>query len=170
MKRPAPMSNRDNGRYFRPFPLLPNGHLQTLAGFLWKGRQFRHPTRRSILRLPDGDALVLHDSAPPAWSDGDPVALLIHGMGGDYRSGCVQRAGAMLYPSGVRVVRIDLRGTGAGFELAKGFYHGGRTGENPAALAGLKRVAAAPPVLVRGVLLGGDAPARGWGESRGRTA
>ena len=165
MEWKSPKSHTENGREFRPFPLLPNGHLQTLAGFLWKGRPFWHLTRRFILRLPDGDALVLHDSTPPGWSNGDPVALLIHGMGGDSRSGYVQRVGASLYRAGVRVVRIDLRGTGAGFGLAKGFYHGGRTEDLRSALGELHRWAPGSPLWVIGFSLGGNLALKLAGEA-----
>ncbi|MFL5340459.1 MAG: YheT family hydrolase [Gemmataceae bacterium] len=159
------MSEVDRWGEFRPLPLLHNGHLQTVAGFLWKGRPFQHPTRRAILHFPDGDALVLHDSVPPQWKDGDPVALLVHGMGGDYRSGYVQRVGGLLYPRGVRVVRIDLRGTGAGFELAKQFYHGGRSEDVREALIELHRWAPASPLWLLGFSLGGNLALKLAGEA-----
>ena len=150
---------------FRPLPLLHNGHLQTLVGFLWKGRPFRHPTRPTIVPLPDGDALVLHDSQPPNWTDGDPVILLVHGMGGDHRSGYVQRLGGLLYPHGVRVVRMDLRGTGAGFHLAKQFYHGGRSEDLRAALTELHRWVPASPLWLVGFSLGGNLAVKLAGEA-----
>src|SRR5438128_261645 len=124
---------------FRPLPLLANPHLQTVFGFIWRGRPFRHPTRRVHLHLPDGDRIVLHDSIPEGWAEGQPAALLIHGMGGNSQSGYVQRAAARLIRRGVRVVRIDLRGTGAGFGLAEKFYHGGRSEDIRAALGEMHR-------------------------------
>src|SRR5438034_10586290 len=101
------MADREFPKFFRPIPLLHNPHLQTVVGFMWKGRSFRHPTRRHELELSDGDRLVLHDSVPEGWSNGDPAALLIHGMGGDSNSGYVQRVSSRLVGMNVRFVRLD---------------------------------------------------------------
>ena len=150
---------------FRPFPLLVNPHLQTILGFVWRGRAFRHPTRRHELLLSDGDRLVLHDSKPATWHDGKPIALVIHGMGGDHRSGYVQRLSARLVSEGVRVVRIDLRGTGAGFGLAEGFYHGGRSDDIRASLAELNRWSPSSPLWVIGFSLGGNLALKLAGEA-----
>src|SRR5438445_406333 len=117
------MPDRNQSPAFRPLPLLANPHLQTVVGFLWKGKSFRHPSQRREIQLTDGDRLVLHDSVPASWQAGDPIALVIHGMGGDANSGYVQRVGARLIQRSVRIVRIDLRGAGAGFGLAEKFYH-----------------------------------------------
>src|SRR5260370_14671968 len=69
---------------FRPLPLLGNPHIQTLLGHLLPGPEVRLPTRRHILRLPDGDGLVLHDTMPPAWQPGGPIAVLVHGLTGSH--------------------------------------------------------------------------------------
>lgn len=150
---------------FRPLPLLSSPHLQTICGFLWRGRPFLYPTRRHLLDLGDGDRLVLHDSAPPTWRDGDPVAMLIHGMGGNSRSGYVQRVSGQLYRRGVRVVRIDLRGTGAGFGLAVGFYHGGRSEDIRMALEEIHRWAPRSPLWLIGFSLGGNLALKYAGET-----
>ena len=104
---------------FRPLPLLWNGHLQTALGFAWKGKAFREPTTQRLIAMPDGDRLVLHDSRPPGWRPGDPIALLLHGLGGSSLSGYVQPHRRQFVS--VRYVALDLRGTGAGFRLARNF-------------------------------------------------
>jgi predicted alpha/beta-fold hydrolase len=147
--------------------LLSNRHLQTILGFLWKGPPFREATTLRRLRLPDGDQLVLHDSVPPLWRSGDPIALLIHGMGGSAASGYVQRLARLLYPRGIRIVRIDLRGTGAGFGLARHFYHGGRSDDIHWALEELNRWSPESPLWVVGFSLGGNLALKFAGESAG---
>ena len=61
---------RGNGFFdFRPLPLLSNPHVQTLLGHLLRGRRKFSATREHILRLPDNDALVLHDAVPLSLGD-----------------------------------------------------------------------------------------------------
>jgi predicted alpha/beta-fold hydrolase len=145
--------------------MLANPHLQTIVGFLWRGRPFRYPTRQVRVRLDDGDQLVLHDSVPRDWRDDRPTALLIHGMGGDSQSGYVQRTAARLYRRNVRVVRIDLRGAGAGFGLAEKFYHGGRSEDIRAALAEMLAWSPESPLWVLGFSLGGNMALKLAGEA-----
>jgi uncharacterized protein len=159
------MADRDFSKSFRPIPLLHNPHLQTVVGFMWKGRSFRHPTRRHELLLSDGDRLVLHDSVPEGWSNGDPAALLIHGMGGDSNSGYVQRVSARLIAKKVRVVRMDLRGTGAGFGLAEKFYHAGRSEDVRESLLEVHRWAPVSPLWLLGFSLGGSLAVKVAGEA-----
>src|SRR5262245_55011140 len=97
---------------FRPPWFLRNRHLQTLIGHLWAGPRFRHPPRKHVLTVSEGDHVVLHDSTPPTWKPGDPVAVLVHGLGGCHDSGHLRRFARLLAPRGVRTVRVDLRGTG----------------------------------------------------------
>jgi predicted alpha/beta-fold hydrolase len=150
---------------FRPLPLLANGHLQTIFGYVWRGRRFRHPTQQVQLQLPDGDRLVLHDSVPDDWADGRSAALLIHGMGGNSNSGYVQRVGSRLFRRGVRVIRIDLRGTGAGFGLAEKFYHGGRSEDIRYALEEIHGWAPHSPLWLVGFSLGGNLALKLAGET-----
>ncbi len=57
---------------------------------------------------------------------------------------------------GVRVVRMNLRGAGVGFGLAKGTYHAGRTEDVRRVLEWLTRRAPGSPVALIGFSLGGN--------------
>ena len=56
---------------------------------------------------------------PPSGNRLDPVAILVHGLGGDHRSGYMVRVAAKLNQQGVRVFRMDQRGCGAAEFLVK---------------------------------------------------
>src|SRR5205823_6373991 len=119
---------------FRPLPLLGNPHVQTLLSAClpdWLGRL---PARERTVALADGDAIVLHGTQPEGWRDGDPLTLLVHGLGGTHASGHVRRTAWMLQTHGVRVVRIDLRGCGRGAALARRGYHAGSSADVRAAV------------------------------------
>src|SRR4051794_38132460 len=76
---------------FRPLPLLGNPHVQTVLGHLLRGPIVTMPTRRHVLWMPDGDGLVLHDTVPPGWTPGGPIAVLVHGLTGSHASSVIQR-------------------------------------------------------------------------------
>src|SRR4051812_39685979 len=141
---------------FRPWFWLRNPHVQTILGVYWKGSAFPHATTRRRVRLPDGDQLVLHDSTPAAWRAGGPVAVLVHGLGGSHRSGAVVRLARLLLRRGVRAVRLDLRGAGAGFALARGCYNAGCSADVRAALEAVHRLAPDSPLWLSGVSLGAN--------------
>ena len=56
---------------FRPLPLLGNPHVQTYLGALVAGRGCPPPGTSHVVRLLDGDALLLHENVSPA-------SLLLH--------------------------------------------------------------------------------------------
>jgi predicted alpha/beta-fold hydrolase len=153
---------------FRPLPLLGNAHLQTILGQLSGAPRITAPTRAHRVPLDDGDALLLHDSIPPRWRRGDPVALIIHGLGGSAVSGYCLRFAVRFLEAGMRAVRIDLRGAGQGVGLARQFYHAGRTEDLRAAIAALGELAAGSPVFVVAVSLGGNAALKLAGELGGQ--
>jgi predicted alpha/beta-fold hydrolase len=106
--------------------------------------------------LPDGDGLVLYDAIPDAWCPGDRIAVMVHGLTGSHASGQVQRLGRRFLARGVRVVRLDLRGTGKGLHLARGYYNGGCSADVRAALEEIQRWSPTSPLLLLGVSLGGN--------------
>jgi hypothetical protein len=142
---------------FRPLAFLRNPHVQTLMGAYWPGRSCPPPQRRHQLVLPDGDALLLHENSPKDWRAGDPIALLIHGLTGCHASPHIRRMAGLLLARRVRTFRIDLRGAGAGVQLARQTYHAGRSEDIRAALNYLHSQSPASSLLLLGVSLGGNA-------------
>ncbi len=153
---------------FRPLPLLRNAHVQTLLGVLVPGLDCPVPDRRHLVRLPDGDALVLHNNTPLGWKVGDPLALLVHGLSGSHASAHIRRLAALLLTRRVRVVRMDLRGAGTGLRLARNVYHAGRSSDIRAALEEIHTWSPPSPLLAVGLSLGGALVLRMAGESAHR--
>jgi len=149
---------------FRPLPLLSNGHIQTLLGTLFTGRALSDPAREHQITLPDGDALVYHDNAPSDWRAGDPIVLLVHGLGGSHRSRHVQRMARLLLPHGLRVMRMDLRGCGSGLPLARRCYHGGCSEDVRAVASTIVKSNPTSPLVVVGLSLGGNLALKMAGE------
>jgi hypothetical protein len=150
---------------FRPWFWLRNPHLQTILAVVGKGSAFPHATVRRRVRLADGDHLVMHDTSPPSWRPSDPVAVLVHGLGGNHRSGGIVRLGRLLFGRGVRIVRLDLRGTGAGFALARGSYNAGCSADVRAALMTVHALAPTSPLWLAGISLGGNVVLKLAGEA-----
>jgi predicted alpha/beta-fold hydrolase len=65
---------------------------------------------------------------------------------------------------GVRTVRLDMRGTGQGFPLARRVYHGGRSDDIRAALLAMHSWSPPSPLLVIGISLGGNLALKVAGE------
>jgi hypothetical protein len=141
---------------FRPLPLLGNPHVQTLLGHWLSGRSFNHPSRVEIVSFPDGDCIVLHDAVPEGWRAGGPIVVLVHGLTGSHASPHVQRLASLLLPESLRVVRVDLRGTGLSLPLSRGTYHGGCSPDLRAGLEVVNRWSPSSPIILVGVSLGGN--------------
>ncbi|MBU6295446.1 MAG: alpha/beta fold hydrolase [Planctomycetes bacterium] len=142
-------------RYLSPF-ILRNGHTQTLMAHLLAGPAPSVPTRRHRVDLGDGDALVVHDSSPVDWRPGDATAVVVHGLTGSHRSPMIARIAGKLYRRGVRVARIDLRGAGAGFSLARRMYHVGRSDDLSKACRLMASACEDSPMLLIGLSLGAN--------------
>ena len=141
---------------FVPHPVLRGGHVQTLAGRYLPGKPARLPSTYREIKLPDGDALALLDSIPEVWSPGGPAALLVHGLAASANASYVRRLGGLLFGEGVRVVRLNLRGAGLGFGLARGTYHAGRTEDLRAAVEWVAARAPGSPIGLVGYSLGAN--------------
>lgn len=121
---------------FRPPIWLRGGHAQTVLGRHWPGNAVPPEldpaapgswTTHRRIDLEDGDALIVADTIPPGWDDASGAVLMVHGLGGDERSPYVARVATRLARAGRRVARLNLRGAGPGFGLARKTYHAGLT-------------------------------------------
>ena len=141
---------------FEPHPWLRGGHLQTVAGRYLPSPWVRLRGTYHELDLGDGDRLSVLDSVPAAWARGGPAAVLVHGLAGCARSPYVARVAAKLVAAGVRAVRMNLRGAGSGFGIARGIYHSGRTEDVRAVVDWLARRAPGSPIALVGFSLGAN--------------
>jgi len=141
---------------FVPHPLLRSGHLQTIVGRYLPGPRVRLPSVYHEIDVEGGDRVVALESVPPGWTRGGPLALLVHGLGGDARSPYVSRLAAKLWHRGVRVVRMNLRGAGSGFGLSRGIYHAGRTDDLRRVAEWAAGRAGASPLALVGFSLGAN--------------
>lgn len=78
--------------FFHPSPLLPTGHLQTVAASLFSKYSVPRVTyERELVDLPDGGSIAL-DWSPglPTQHDTTPVVLVIHGLSGGSEESYIQ--------------------------------------------------------------------------------
>lgn len=152
MPDPAPLF--PSPPIFEPHPWARGGHAQTIMGRYLPGRRFAFDSRPHEIDLGDGDRLCVLESVPPTWSDGAPAAVLIHGLAGNAGALYLVRLAGRLLELGVRVVRMNLRGAGEGFGLARGIYHSGRSGDVRAVVDWFGERAPGSPIAVVGFSLG----------------
>jgi predicted alpha/beta-fold hydrolase len=110
---------------YRPHPLLRSGHLQTLLVGVSYGYRPPHHAVAIEIPLEDGETLVVHEELGPPLAETAPLAILIHGLGGDHSSPYLQRIAHAVRQNGMRVWRVDLRGSGHGMRLACRPTHAG---------------------------------------------
>ena len=132
------------------------GHAQTLAGLYLPSQTPDYSAIQHEVRLPDGDAIVLHDDQPVGWTPGSRVALLIHGLAGCHGSGYMRRVASKLNRLGVRTFRLDMRGMGAAAGRARGLAHAGRHADAHAALTTIGELCPRSPIVMIGFSLGGN--------------
>ena len=109
---------------------------------------------------------MLHDTAPPSWRPGDPVAVLVHGLGGCHRSGGIVRLARLLFGRGIRVGAAGpARHRGrvcAGPRLLQRRLLGRRAGGTARRFIGS---APTSPIWLAGISLGGNVALKLAGET-----
>lgn len=154
-----------NDRAFRPLPFLSNRHVQTVLAMWVKRGRFHVPTVRHIVDLADGDKLVVHENKPQRWAQGDAVVIVVHGLTGSHASGGVVLQAMRLFQLGVRTFRVDLRGAGSGFALARKLYNAGCSEDLRAVVELVAKLAPGSPIALVGTSLGGNVVLKLAGES-----
>jgi predicted alpha/beta-fold hydrolase len=152
---------------FRPHPLFRGGHVQTIVGCYLPWRKVPYQATQHLIELADGDKLVLHDDCPLQWQAGDPVAIMLHGLGGSHLSGYMRRGVVKLGARGIRVFRLDLRGCGAGFLHARHTIHAGRSDDAAAALSFVRSLCPNSSVHMAGFSIGANILLKMAGEMAG---
>ena len=152
----ALMSTPPTSIDFKPHILCRGGHLQTLAGLYWPTPLAKYQAKQMIVACGDGDHIALHDDCPESWSDGDQVVLLLHGIAGCHGSKYMVRLADRLQGLGVRVFRMDMRGTGAVTGKARLPGHAGRTEDAAAAILRIEQICPKAPLTLVGFSMGGN--------------
>ncbi len=138
---------------------------QTIGGFYWPRPADVRPTSNHRLALRDGDRLMLHESRPHSWQAGDPMVLLIHGMAGSWQSSYMIRLCRRFWERGVLVVRMNQRGSGPGFGLARKPGHCGRSDDVRQVVAWMEKRHPASPQGIIGISMGGNLSLKMCGEA-----
>ncbi len=140
---------------FEPHPFLRSGHWQTIVGRYLPGVAASPLSRDRDIMLGDGDALRVADAVPEGWRAGMPIVVLVHGLAGSSLSPYVVRIANRLLRMKIRPVRMNLRGAGDGFGLARKAYHAGRTGDLRAVVETFAAEVPGSPIALVGFSLGG---------------
>ncbi len=140
---------------FTPHPLLRGAHRQTIAPFLLNRPTCYQATPHEVA-LADGDRIILHDDCPDNWSTGDRIAILVHGLAGCHSSPYIARLAGKLCQIGVRSLRMDMRGCGAGMDLAQGVFHADRADDLLASAQWTSRQFPASQITLCGFSLGAN--------------
>ncbi|WP_010586893.1 YheT family hydrolase [Schlesneria paludicola] len=159
---------------FLPPWVFRNNHFQTLAGAYvfgrWRSGRLL-PTDRSSsgeVLVDNDDRLAFQDDCPAGWVTGDRVVVLGHGLSGSHASPYMVRIAHQLYSRGVRTVRLDWRGSGAGVGLARYPYHSGRSDDLRATILEVGRRCPGSPISVVGFSMGGNITLKMLGEAGAR--
>lgn len=139
---------------FRTLLFARSPHVQTIAATFGFARP--PPSVSDIVELADGDRIALEISTPPVWREDGLTVLAIHGLCGCSGSPYMVRLAVKLWNAGVRCVRMNLRGCGPGFGLARRIYHSGRSEDALAAVQALRKKWPESGVALVGFSLGGN--------------
>lgn len=126
--------------------------MQTLAS-LRRTRIDVPVDQRHVVELPDGDALVLHESGEDRTGR---VVVLFHGLSGCHAAPYMVRMTVRFLKLGWKVYRVDMRGCGAARDHARQISHAGRSEDVGAALDYIAGRHPAANLAAIGVSLGGN--------------
>lgn len=141
---------------FLPLRGFRSGHRQTILGHFARLWLPRPAGERRLVPLPDGDALHAHDTAAEGWEPGQPVVLIVHGLGGSHESGSVLRLAWECLRNRLRVLRVNLRGCGGSMAAAKRPYHAGCSADILEVLRLARQWYPGSPLWLVGLSLGGN--------------
>lgn len=150
---------------FKPLPGISTGHAQTIASVYFPYNPFINNTRQHIIPLSDGDKIVLVENRPKTEVPPSRIILLVHGLSGSHLSKYAIRLTRYFVNQGYLVMRMNLRGCGAGRGLAQHLYHSGRSEDTRAVLSWLANQFPHSPVTQIGFSLGANITLKMAGEN-----
>ena len=115
--------------------------------------------------MPDGDCIVLHETAPTVPNTAGPIAVLVHGLGGSHRSPYIVRIAHRLTNAGWHVFRMDLRAAGVGIRFARRFYNAACSADVAIVIEHIAATIPGRPIAVVGFSLGGNIVLKYAGEA-----
>ncbi len=140
---------------FRPrLPWL-NGDLQTLRDTLRPVRLPADQGQPIQVEVGGGDQLLALLDQPLSGGEAQGLVLLMHGLAGSSQRGGLRRMGDTLQRAGFAVLRLNMRGAGAGRSLARGTYAANCNRDLLPVLRRARELAAGKPLLGMGISLGG---------------
>ncbi len=148
---------------FKPLSGFSSRHAQTILPSVMPPG-IPPPSEPWILELSDQDRLSCQVSTPPSWERFDPTVLLVHGLGGSHTSGYMIRMARKLYYKGFKIVRVNLRGCGSGFGMAKKSHYGGNSQDVLEVLKAYDEKNPDSPLTLIGFSLGGNVSLKLAGE------
>ena len=158
---------------FSPPPWLCNKHLQTiLPNFLSDARQNELNLTRQVLKLDDGDALELLWNNRSEPKPGEPITLLLHGLGGSEKSHYVKRMLMTFMKHNQHAALLLFRDCGTKPNHLSKSYHAGETGDLDFVANTLAQKYPDNPLHLLGYSLGANVLLKYLGERRqsiGRT-
>jgi len=154
---------------FEPNPLLQNTHIQTVLGATVR-EQSGIEFRRERIELPDGDFVDLDFADPEGatWAElgnHKPIAMFIHGLEGNARSGPACQIYRDLSRRGVRCLGMNLRSCSGEINRTARLYHAGATEDVAFVHKWLEKRFPGIPIGFIGVSLGGNILLKYLGEN-----
>lgn len=136
-------------------PLLRSPHFQMIAAsYSFPGKE--PPSSEMRVDIGKGDSLSCLVSRPPEASQTTPTVVLVHGLGGSYRSRYMVRLSRKLYQKGMIVVRVNLRNCGTGKGLSALPYNAGNSHDVKCVLEHLRKENSSSLLVLIGFSLGGN--------------
>lgn len=115
---------------FRPPWFASGGHVQTLLGFYHRRRlNWALPTEDLVVESEPGIRVLARATWQPGHRAASGALVLLHGMGGFDQSSYMVAMGQHAYAAGYHVIRMNMRGAGASFEICPRLYHAGLEGD-----------------------------------------
>lgn len=146
---------------FKPSLPFRNRHIQTILPFFIKAKN-NAPYEKQRLELPDGDFVDVFwcdsqfASEPSSLSDLQPIAIVLHGMGGCFQSHYVPGMISALRNQGYRVAFLHARGCSGEVNRLPTTFHAADTSELDFLVHTIKQQFPGTPIVAIGFSLGGN--------------